>query len=151
MASFERILVPTDFSAGSYAALGYAVFLAQRLGSSIEVIAVYETPAGIPPDSRVTQPGQVAPETIAAVMRHAAEEKLRQFLSDVPGGKGLSFQPRVERGNAADVIVRVAREDDIDLISMGTRGLGGGNAVGSVVERVIRDAPCPVLAVRVKQ
>ena len=150
MASFERILVPTDFSAGSYAALGYAAFLAQRLGSTVEVLAVYETPAGIAPDSKVTQPGQ-APEMLSTVLRNTTQERLRSFLSDVPGAKGLDFKPRVVSGKPAEVIVRVAREDDIDLISMGTRGIGAGNAVGSVVEKVIRDAPCPVLAVRIKE
>ncbi len=129
MASLERILVPTDFSAGSYAALGYAVFLAQRLGSWVEVLAVAEAPEA----------------------RDAVEDKLRRFLSDIPGSQGVELHHRVEAGAPAEQIVRAAREDDVDLIAMGTRGLGGAAAVGSVVHAVIRDAPCPVLAVRVKQ
>ncbi len=153
MASFERILVPTDFSAGSYAALGYAVFLAQRMGAVVEVLAVYELPAGVDPESRVTQPGSEKPETLATILRTSAEGKLRKFLTDVPGSKSVELQSRVEGGNPAEVIVRVAREDGIDVISMGTKGIGAGarGAMGSVLEKVIRDAPCPVLAVRVKE
>jgi len=153
MASFERILVPTDFSAGSYAALGYAAFLAQRMGAVVEVIAVYEVPAGVDPQSKVTQPGSAKPETLATILREAAEQKLRAFLTDVPGAQNLEIQKRVESGSPAEVIVRVAREDGIDLISMGTKGIGASarGAMGSVLEKVIRDAPCPVLAVRVKE
>jgi nucleotide-binding universal stress UspA family protein len=152
MASFERILVPTDFSAGSYAALGYAVFVAQRLGGIVEVLAVYETPSGIDPQSRITQPGSPKEDTLGNLLRRSTEEKLAKFLTDVPGAKGVELQRRIESGNAAEVIVRVAREDGIDLISMGTKGIGGEakTSVGSVLAKVIRDAPCPVLAVRVK-
>lgn len=151
MAAFERILVPTDFSAGSYAALGYAVFLAQRMGAVVEVLAVYEIPAGIDPQSRVTQPGSEKPETLATILRVSTEEKLRKFLTDVPGSKGVEMQHRIEAGDAAEVIVRVAREDGADVISMGTKGIGARGTMGSVAEKVIRDAPCPVLAVRVKE
>ena len=153
MASFERILVPTEFSAGSYAALGYAVFLAQRLGAVVEVLAVYEAPTGIDPESRVTQPGSAKQETIAAILRATAEEKLRRFLTDVPGARGIELQSRVECGNPAETIVRVAREDGVDMISMGTKGVGAAakNVMGSVLEKVLRDAPCPVLGVRVKE
>ena len=153
MASFENILVPTDFSAGSYAALGYAAFLAQRLGSNVDVLAVYEAPIGIDPDARVTQPGQSRPETLAEILRQTTEKKLHDFLSDVPGAKGLTLRGRVEQGNPAEVIVRSARAGGVDLVCMGTKGIGAGGRgpVGSVLEKVIRDAPCPVLAVRVKE
>ena len=154
MASFESILVPTDFSAGSYAALGYAVFLAQRLGANVDVIAVYEAPAGIDLDTRVTKPGQSQPETLAALLRENTEKKLADFLSDVPGAKGLVIKGRVEQGKPAESIVRAARANGTDLICMGTKGSGATDArgpVGSVMEKVIRDAPCPVLAVRVKE
>ncbi len=153
MASFERILVPTDFSAGSYAALGYAVFLGQRLGAIVEVLAVYEVPAGIDPETRVMQPGSAKTDTLATILRSSTEEKLRKFLTDVPGSRGIEMQHRVECGNPAETIVRVAREDGADMISMGTKGIGAAakNAMGSVLEKVIRDAPCPVLAVRVKE
>lgn len=152
MASFERILVPTDFSAGSYAALGYGLFMAQRLGGIVEVLAVYETPPGIDLESRITQPGSAKEEMLGTLLRRSTEEKLAKFLTDVPGAKGVELQRRIESGNPAEVIVRVAREDGIDLISMGTKGIGGEakTSVGSVLAKVIRDAPCPVLAVRVK-
>ena len=150
MASFERILVPTDFSAGSYAALGYATFLARRLGSTLEVVAVAEAPVGIARDATVTLPGHT-PLPLDAALRTSAEEKLRNFLSDVPGAEGIEIAQRVEIGHPADAIVRVAKEDGIDLIAMGTRGINAGGPLGSVVDRVIRDAPCPVMAVRVKQ
>ncbi|HUJ29613.1 MAG TPA: universal stress protein [Myxococcales bacterium] len=153
MASFESILVPTDFSAGSYAALGYAVFLGQRIGSTIEVLAVYEAPVGIDLDAKVTQPGHAQPETLSALLRETTEKKLKNFLSDIPGAQGLTLRGRIEQGNPAEVIVRAARSGGVDLVCMGTKGLGSGNhgPVGSVVEKVIRDAPCPVLAVRVKE
>ena len=150
MASLERILVPTDFSAGSYAALGYAAFLASRLGASVEVLAVYDPVAQLDPSMPVQAPGSARPQTLAEFLRAEAEKKLQGFLSDVPGGRGLTITSRVESGPPADVIVRAAREGYFDLVVMGTRGVTGTATVGSVVEKVIRNAPCPVLAVRVK-
>jgi nucleotide-binding universal stress UspA family protein len=150
MASLERILVPTDFSAGSYAALGYAAFLASRLGAALEVVAVYDPVPALDPRTAVQTPGSAKPRPLSEILREDAEKKLRDFLSDVPGGQGVPITSRVECGPPAEVIVRVAREGYFDLIAMGTRGITGGAAVGSVVEKVIRAAPCPVLAVRVK-
>ncbi len=153
MAALERILVPTDFSAGSHAALGYALFLAARLGGAVEALHVYEAPAGLDPDSTVQVPGSEKPQKLGNLLRTQAEDKLRNFLSDIPGAQGVRIESRIEVGEPAETIVRVAREERFDLIAMGTRGLSGFTRlmVGSVLEKVIHDAPCPVLAVRVKE
>ncbi len=151
MAALERILVPTDFSAGSYAALGYAVFLARRMGAEIEVIHIAEPSEHIDESTRVLgQDG--SPQTYAQLVRASANAAMHRFLSDVPGAQGLRIRPRIEVGKPAEVTLAVADRERFDLIVMGTRGRSGSEgAVGSVAEKVIRSAGCPVLTVRVPE
>ncbi len=150
MATLERILVPTDFSPCSQAALGYALFLAARLGATLEVLNVYEGLDGLTADAKVVVEG-TGPQPLAHILRDRAQRGMDRFLSDLPGGPGVPVKARVEAGKAADVISRIADKERFDLIVMGTHGRTGLSriVVGSVAEKVLRDAPCPVLTVRV--
>ena len=151
MASIERILVPTDFSPSSYAALGYAVSLGARLGAAIEVLGVYDAVEGVAPDAQVVVAGG-ATRPLVQVLRERAEADMERFVSDVPGRTSVSMRTRIASGKPADVICQIADQDRFDLIVMGTHGRTGiaRVVVGSVAEKVVRDAACPVLTVRVR-
>jgi nucleotide-binding universal stress UspA family protein len=141
----KRILVPVDFSAPSRAALWRAGELATALGATVELLHVVDLPQ--PP--HVISEGHVPlpPEYRQDVLRET-ESHLRDWLETamIPAtihralGEG---QPFVE-------IVKYAREHGVDLIVMGTHGRGGMSRLllGSVADKVIRTAPCPVMTVR---
>jgi universal stress protein A len=152
MATIERILVPTDFSAGSYAALGYAVLLARLSGAQIEVVHVAEPSETLEGDTKVLVEGG-SPQSYRQLLRDHGEVAMKRFLSDVPGAAGLEFRSRIEVGKPADVTLAIAEREGFDLIVMGTRGRTGIErlVVGSVAEKVIRGSSCPVLTVRVPE
>src|SRR5688572_13891012 len=132
---FNQILVPTDFSKASDAALAHARRIAAGSGATIHLLHVVDNAflAAVLADPRDYQ--------------RAAYDKLQQRLwGDNPGGILA-----VQRSEApADEITRYARAHDIDLIVMGTHGRGRVAHVllGSVAEKVARTAPCPVLTMR---
>jgi nucleotide-binding universal stress UspA family protein len=150
MASLERILVPTDFSPGSHAALGYALFLGARMGATLEVLHVYDAVEAMGPDAKVVVEGK-APQPLQQLLRDRAAGLMDRFVKGVPGIGELPVRTRVEAGKSAEAILRIADKERFDLIVMGTHGRTGLSRlmVGSVAERVIRDAPCPVMTVRV--
>lgn len=143
----RTILVATDFSECAEEALAYAVGLAAPLDATVHLLHAVTIPTlGIPEMGmayatmsieRVTQDAQDALDKLAAKYRGAA--------SLAP--------PRLEVGDARDVIDRVAETIGADLIVMGTHGRRGVKRVllGSIAEAVVRTAPCPVLTVRPRQ
>jgi nucleotide-binding universal stress UspA family protein len=141
----KRILVPVDFGPASEVALYDAKRLAARLGASVDLLHVIEIAAA----DWWSDPFTVdLPKTLDA-MREDADFRLGIFL---PPAERMEFKAAVEVvvGNPARQIVSYARNHDIDLIVMGTQGRCGfaHTMVGSVAERTIRTAPCPVLTVR---
>jgi nucleotide-binding universal stress UspA family protein len=139
---FTRILVPTDFSETSDAALAYAKALATAFSASLHLVHVFEDPFTA---------GTLASEVYAPIppdLRAQVLADLRQRLDErMPQGVGTS---EILTGITAKVLVDYAREQQVDLIVMGTHGRGGMAhlLLGSVAERVVRTAPCPVLTVR---
>jgi nucleotide-binding universal stress UspA family protein len=135
---FTRILVPTDFSAPSDAALGYARGLAGTFDATLHLLHVaantfLRAVVGDPHDQET-----------------AAFRQLQDRLTDADRTRFRAL-PVVERSDApADEIVSYARTRDIDLIVMGTHGRTGVAhlIMGSVAEKVVRSAPCPVLTLR---
>ena len=105
----------------------------------VEVLHVWRPPSGI----SIETPTTGAPhETLSDVVRRAAAHQLSQLLADYP----RSFRPRIEVGAPHELIVTLAASDGHDLIVLGRTGMGRAkNALGSVAERVIAMAPCPVL------
>lgn len=147
--SARRILVPLDFSACSLAALEHAVELAQRFGSSIDVLHVWSPPRTLGPDDAVALPGR-ALETVADFAHSEAHGPLDAVIYEV-AQHGVSVRALLECGDPAAAIVRIAGEGGYDLVVMGTHGHTGLSHLlrGSVAERVVRRAPCPVLTIRV--
>jgi nucleotide-binding universal stress UspA family protein len=145
MSQIRSLLVPTDFSPGAQAALRFAVALARPLGASITVLHVYQLPNYILPDGTAILAD--AP-TVARIDTEvaAALDGLRAQLAD----EGVAIRTEAVAGGTVDEIIRVARDGGHDLIVMGTHGYTGLKhlVLGSVAERVVRLAPCPVLTVR---
>ena len=147
MTNIARILVPTDFSAASDGALTYARSLARQFGASINLVHVFEDPftsGAFIGDGTVTMPldlrqslERLAHEQLAA--RHAAHLGILPLSST-----DLLIGPTAKR------IVEHAEKTHADLIVMGTHGRSGlGHLLlGSVAEKVVRTAKCPVLTAR---
>lgn len=141
----HRILVPVDFSKRSEEALDRAVQLAREGGAELVLLHVVEIPylPGIY--------GMVAEEDYAdaSTIEERAEARLRTFASRA---ERLGIQTTVLAGSGrpAEYIVDFARESMADLIVMGSHGLTGLDRflMGSVTERVLRTAHCPVLVVK---
>jgi nucleotide-binding universal stress UspA family protein len=132
----ERILVPVDFSPHSLEALEYAVFLASHLDAGIMVVHARGHPA------RLSEQG--APWSLDP------DEALDRLLADLRDRGFSRARAQLAVGPVAEAIVRCAVTGSFDLIVMSTRGRKGLShmALGSVAERVVREAPCPVLTVR---
>ena len=140
MINLRRILVPTDFSETSAAALRYACALARRFAARVYLLNVADYP-GIGAEGDY-------PIGIVETMQNAAHDRLRRLLTE-QDVKDLQPDCATRIGLPAEEIVQYAHEHAIDLIVMGTHGREGVMRVvlGSVAETVVRRAPCPVLTV----
>jgi nucleotide-binding universal stress UspA family protein len=149
MTRIKKVLVPTDFSSTSDVALDYARGLSQALGASLVLLHVFEDPL----DSMYTPEMYVpVPTELRDALWHDAEARLRSNLAAATQG-GIDAEAHVITGRAWASIVEYSTRHSIDLIVMGTHGRGGMAHVllGSVAERVVRSAPCPVLTVRARR
>jgi nucleotide-binding universal stress UspA family protein len=135
----KTILFPTDFSTASDAALVHAEALAKSTGARLLIVHVEEPPLaygggelyyGLPePDS----------------------ERIQKMLDDVrPKDPAVPFAHRLTMGDPAGEIVRLATDEQAEMIVLGTHGRTGMTRLlmGSVAESIVRRAPCPVLIYR---
>jgi universal stress protein A len=147
MIALKKILVPTDFGEAADAALTYARALARSFDAAVDVLHVSEDVS-----ARMFA-GEIyvgVPPTLQKEVEDAARRELEARLID-NDPKPLAQRPVVVTSNApAMTIVQYAKDMDIDLIVMGTHGRGpvAHMLMGSVAERVVRLAGCPVLVVR---
>ena len=144
---FARSLVPIDFSSPSEAALATAEALARQFGAAIHLIHVLEDPyvtAAYASDVYAYVPGGLKES-----WRKEAQTQLDALL-DSHGKEPFYVTTSVMFGSPAKAIVDYARDNAMNLIVMGTHGRGGFAhlLLGSVTERVVRTAGCPVLTVR---
>jgi nucleotide-binding universal stress UspA family protein len=138
MIAIKRILVPTDFSETSDAALKYGIELARTFGARLYLLHVPgETGVNFEADFPMVE------------FENATRERLDTLVSPRDMIK-LRPEYALRLGTPSDEIVRYADSRDIDLIVMGTHGRSGvaHMVMGSVAEKVVRAAPCPVLTVR---
>lgn len=149
MLTIKKVLFPTDFSEFAREAEHYACELARQHSAELHLLTVVE--ALLP----VTPLPSGAPMTIGGIdpvemPRHAL--RALEAYPDSQWGHGLKIVRVVRSGSPFVEIIRYAREQDIDLIVIGTHGRTGLKHVlmGSVAERVVRKASCPVLTVRPK-
>jgi nucleotide-binding universal stress UspA family protein len=134
---YRRIVVPTDMSAGSRRAFPLAAMLAKAFDAQVLAVHAADIHSG-----RATW-------GITAALDEAlpSEAALQDFLS--PDFDGVAVQPRTEVGCAWDCIARIAAQEHADVIVMSTHGVDSvaDRFLGSHAERVVRQAPCPVLVV----
>lgn len=148
MARARRILHPTDFSPASGPAFVKAVELARLDKAQLLVVHVVTPPIPFIAEGYLS-PGTY--EEFEAAARRDAESKMGKFLSRAKRA-GVRVSGTVLLGAPHAAIIEIARRKKADLIVMGTHGRTGLNhlLMGSVAERVIGRAPCPVLTVRGK-
>lgn len=144
MATFHTLLVAHDFSPDSDAALERAVDLAKALGADLHVVHVFHVPVEALSPYEIPLPPSLLDEVQAAARRRLEEVTARAREA------GVEASAHVRDGSPAEQIDDLARELGADLIVMGTRGLTGLPHVllGSVAERTVRIASCPVLTVK---
>ena len=143
--SITRILVPVDFSPHSERAIRYAARLAGQVGASVELLHVVEE-FSYGAFSEVYVPNM--PDLMQEMINEASA-KLVSLKSDM-FLHGADVEAAVFVGRPSAAIVDRAQAGGFDLIVMGTHGRTGLSHMfmGSVAERVVRTAPCPVLTVR---
>ncbi|MGH9358235.1 MAG: universal stress protein [Terriglobia bacterium] len=143
MLKIEQILCPVDFSEVSKKAFEYAVSLAQRYKAklyvqhSIEPVTVF---------SYESFPGW---SEMYEILKSGAETSMSELMS-LPGSQAVHPEPSILVGTPSESILNFAEKKSIDLIVMGSHGRRGMDrfVMGSVTDRVLRKAKCPVLAVR---
>ena len=161
--AITHILVPTDFSDSAQYALRYAFEEAAHHQAQLTLLHVMHPHAtdvhyikGRPKDrinfeveSGGTLPA-LEPPPPQTVLRDYGEEALMQLRDLLPASLISPGQTQIATGDPADAIVRVAGEITSDLIIMGTHGRTGLSHIllGSVAEKVVRHASCPVLTIR---
>lgn len=144
---FTRILVPTDFSAPSDAALEYAKILAGQFGASLHVLHVVDELLFTGPNGSEVYVAE-SPDLVTEVFEDA-KVRLSHRVTAIERTRYRATS-EIVTGATARSIVNYASERQMDLIVMGTHGRSGLDHLltGSVAERVIRHAPCPVMTVR---
>jgi universal stress protein A len=145
MIQLARILLPTDFSEFSSEATKYACALAEQFDAELHLLHVLEIHQSTTPDFAM---GLALPSRTKE-SRKAAEKALENVL-DSKWAEGRKVVKAILEGTPFLEIIRCAKEHGIDLIVMGTHGRSGlvHVLIGSVAEKVVRKAPCPVLTVR---
>jgi len=141
----KQILIPLDFSDFSCEAFGVARSLAADLGATLRALHVVEET--IHPSFYIT--GQTSLESWFPEIE-ASSVKEMQRIAEQAGGPEVPVEYHIKEGRAAVDIVTFAKRNDIHLIVMASHGLSGIEhfLLGSVTEKVVRLAPCPVLTVK---
>ncbi len=140
--SLSNILLTTDFSKVSKSALPYATSLAQRHGAKLFLVHV------VPPEPYLAMPMEPAPPLQADVLWNSARRDLAEFL---PAGvaTNLAHEEILRRGEIWTTLSDIIHQQAIDLVVIGTHGRQGFREVvmGSVAEKIYRQAICPVLTI----
>ncbi|MCA9143942.1 MAG: universal stress protein [Planctomycetaceae bacterium] len=134
-----KILFPTDFSHTGDAALALATSLARDTGATLLIVHVEEPPTAYG-----------GGELYYGIPEPATED-LRKMLHKVePTDPAVPYEHRLVTGDPANAVVRLAEEEGVDMIVLGTHGRTGLSRLlmGSVAEAIVRRAKCPVLSYR---
>lgn len=144
-----KVLCPIDCSPCSANALRTATAWTARLGAELHVLLAYQVPHYIQPSLLIWM--GAGPRPLWELAEEQATHQLRQFLEENALDLSLA-DVHLLHGEPAIAIITVAERDSIDWIIMGTHGRSGAKrlALGSVAERVIRRAPCPVVVVPIR-
>jgi nucleotide-binding universal stress UspA family protein len=148
MIHLHRILVPTDFSESARHALTYGLSFAREYKAELLLLHVVEVvPVGYASD--------LFPAPMAAVFQEVSAYARAELskLAALARDRGTAVRELVMQGKPSAEIVRAARDEAVDMIVLGTHGKGVLDKAlfGSTTERVVRNAPCPVLTCRLKE
>jgi nucleotide-binding universal stress UspA family protein len=140
----QHVLIAVDGSPSSHHAANQGFGLARQTGAKVTLAFVLESPPVIPV-------GPLSGYVMTSPPRTDADlEKARAELKSLAKDAGVPVETRVELGAPADVLCELADRLAVDLLVIGARGLSAGTRwlLGSVSDRVVHHAPCPVLVVR---
>jgi nucleotide-binding universal stress UspA family protein len=142
----KKILVPCDFSDSAVQAFIFAFQIAQQSKGEIILLHVIEIPVL---RGTIQVPALYFEESFLNDMNVSAEKKFEELKSKWTNG-AINVRSMVEHGPITKTIIRIAEENSVDLIVMGTQGATGIKEflVGSNTEKVVRFSPLPVLAIR---
>lgn len=142
----KKILYPVDFSDYAEEILEYAVALAKKFEAELHLVHVI-------PDLNYFTPYEsfLTPENLVAIERNIEGEVEKDF-NRLTEKVDIPVKKAVKTGAVFIEIIDYIKEENIDLVVMGTHGRSGIEhiLIGSVAEKVVRKAPCPVLTVRPK-
>jgi nucleotide-binding universal stress UspA family protein len=142
----RTILCPLDFSDQAPTVLEWAIHLAEEHGSGVVLLHAYHLPVEFQ-----QMEGAYLPPDFWSNVKAEAEQNLARYADQVRAA-GLACEVVVREGYPATVIEDAAEELSVDLVVIGTRGHTGIKhlLLGSIAERVVQKAPCPVLTVKPK-
>ena len=148
MVQIREILCPTDFSEASRHALDHAMTIARWYDSRITALHVIHVPLVPEPPPSILAAGYAGPTMVVTSTYQVCEQDVRAWVEPARRA-GIKTDVSVDEGNAARRILEHALSPRSDLIVMGTHGLSGFDRalLGSVTEKVLRQALCPVLTV----
>lgn len=146
MIAIRRILAPTDLSDASIPAVRYAAEMAEKFQAELVLLHVVQ-------DLALTLPDAVMPTPVATPDLTALIDSAKVGIANLVTKLGIArLNPKAEVrvGAPEPEIVSAAEDLKADLLCLGTHGRGGlaHLLLGSVAEKVVRHAPCPVLTVR---
>jgi nucleotide-binding universal stress UspA family protein len=135
----KTILFPTDFSTASDAALVHAESLARQMNARLLIVHVEEPPLAY------------GGGELYYGLPEPSSERILKMLEDVkPSDPSVPYTHRLTMGDPAGEVVRMATDENAEMIILGTHGRTGMTRLlmGSVAEAIVRRAPCPVLVYR---
>ena len=145
MFDLKNIIVPTDFSKLSITALEYAKEMAEKMDAKIHLVYVLEkTPPFLAMSSF-----NVSEEEVMKSMEEQAQKQLKEIVCDVVEDSSIIITEILRKGVDYEEIIKYSKEINSDMIVIATHGRTGilHNLLGSVAEKVIRYAQCPVLVI----
>ena len=145
---FRHILAPTDFSEYSKQAVASALELAKKFGAKLSILHVVELPP-------YPVEGYVPPSLTATFLEDLERQASQELAQVVPEAEsaGVEVARLVAVGSPYRKIIDMAEAEQVDLIVMATAGRTGFSrlVMGSIAERVVRTASCPVLTIRPRE
>ncbi|MBS3817228.1 MAG: universal stress protein [Candidatus Thermoplasmatota archaeon] len=144
MEEYERVIIATDGSEETEIVIEKGLSMARLLGASVKVLFVVDTGSlsGIPPD-----------EVITTVEGHI-EAEAENVLDDIEGkaeNMGIELEKSIKKGAPSEIIVSESEDQDIIVMGHHTRSGLSRLLTGSTAQRVIRNAECPVMVVRLEE
>jgi nucleotide-binding universal stress UspA family protein len=140
-------LVPVDYSENSKPAVRLALELAQRFGSQIEFVHVWDRPSYVTDAVMVGHPGQQ--RSLVELIGENAERDMRDYVAGLNLPKDVKASHRLLSGEPASTLIKELETGNYDLVVVGTHGRTGlaHLLLGSVAEKLVRLSPIPVLTV----